>query len=147
MKTQTIWLVLAIAVVSIVVAVGVYALISSQARIHSIGTLKAVGVEVYWDSDLTQPVTEIQWGLLEPGQNKTIGLFLKSTANVPSTITLSTGNWTPSEATNYIGLEWNYDGSVLNPDDVIPVDLTLVTSPYTTGIKDFTFDIIITAVG
>jgi len=109
--------------------------------------MKMVGVEVYWDSDLTQPVAEIQWGKLEPNENKTVRIYVKSIANVPSTLNMTTENWQPPETSTYITLSWNYNGIILNPNDVLPIDLTLMVSPEITGIATFSFDIIISIVG
>jgi len=137
--------VVAVIVVSMLSFTGVWALFSRTFRISNYATIKTVGVEVYWDSSLTQLVTSIDWGKLEPNENKTVRIYIKSIANVPSTLALSTENWIPSNASLFMRLSWNYNDIVLNPGDVLPVDLTLSVSPSITGITNFSFDIIITA--
>ena len=139
--------VLVLIVVSVALVIGVWALQSGMFRIRNHATVKTVGVEVYWDSALTQPVTEIDWGYLEPGENKTVRIYIKSISNVPSMLAMRTENWQPPEAEGYIGLSWSYNGIVLNPNDVLPVDLTLSVSPEISGVTNFSFDIVITAVG
>jgi len=57
------------------------------------------------------------------------------------------GNWTPSEAQNYITLSWNYTGDTLNPGDVLPIEFTLSVAENITGIEQFEFYITITASG
>jgi hypothetical protein len=35
-------------------------------------------IEVYWDSKCTKRVSSIDWGLLKPGTNQTLTLFIKN---------------------------------------------------------------------
>jgi hypothetical protein len=144
---KSIQIVVACLAFAIIIVVGVSAWVSQTWYIHNNATMKTVGVEVYWDQALTENVASIDWGIFEPGQNKTVRVYIKSVANVPSTLNMSTSNWLPSNASLYITLSWSYNGIVLNPNDVIPVDLTLAASPSITGIKNFSFDITITAQG
>lgn len=109
-------------------------------RIPSSGRVKTVGVEVFWDLSATEPVTAIDWELVEPGQSYTKTVYVKNTGNNNGTISLSTENWNPPETSTYITLSWDYDGTDLTPDEVREVNLTLNVSSATTGIEDFTFD-------
>jgi len=146
MRPHRVAVLLLIALSIAVVFIG-WALLTGVFKIRNNATIKAVGVEVYWDSELTLPVTNIDWGFLEPAENKTVRIYIKSIANVPSTLNMTTENWQPPEASNYISLSWNYNGIVLNPNDVLPIDLALSVSAEITGITNFSFDIVITAIG
>ena len=120
-------------------------LFETSNTISSVGTLKAIGVEVYTDEKLTNPATFINWGYLLPGAKKTSTLYIKNEGNAPLTVYLSTKNWSPPTASNYLTLTWSYSGQVINAATTTPVTLTLAVSESITGINSFGFDI--TAVG
>jgi len=57
-------------------------------------------------------------------------------------LSIATSNWAPSAALNYMTLNWNYSGQILNVGQVVPLELVLVVSPSVPGIIHFSFDII-----
>jgi hypothetical protein len=115
--------------------------------LHSTGTVKGIGVGIYWDSGCTSRVTSIDWGLAEPGtiQNKTV--YIKNEGNANVTLTLQTSNWSPTSATTYISLGWTYNNQTILVNQVLQVTLRLTIASNITGITTFSFDIIVTAVG
>ena len=60
---------------------------------------------------------------------------------------METSNWNPSASLSYMTLIWTYSGTILNVDEVVPIDLILNVSPTVSGITDFSFDITITTTG
>jgi len=117
----------------------------TNTKISNQGALKAVGVGVYWDSDLTNKVSSIDWGILEPGSNVNKTVYIRNEGNAAATLSMTTSNWNPSNASNYITLTWNYGGQTLNVNESVQVKLTLSASSSVTGITNFSFDITITA--
>ncbi len=111
--------------------------------ISNAGEVKAIGVGVYWNSDGTNEVTSINWGILEPGSSTNRTCYIQNEGNSASTLSMNTTNWDPTNASDYISLTWDYDGQLVNPDEIIPVVLTLAISGSVTGITGFSFDIII----
>jgi len=128
----------------IVVASG---FMQSSVRIVGRGTVKAVGVGVFWDSNRTSPVSFIDWGMVEPGSMNNVTVYVRNDGNVAASISLATENWNPSNASDYLTLSWNYDGRQLNPLEVVQVTLTLTVSSSVHGIDSFSFDIIISISG
>ena len=114
-------------------------------RIHAEGTIRTVGLQVYADPECTVVLDSINWGRLEPGQSKNTTFYIKLTGNTPSTLGVSTDNFAPAEAEQYLTLMWDYDGRVLVPGDILKVVSTLQVSSSISGIESFSFDIIITA--
>ena len=124
-----------------------FSLMSFYMPVHSVGQIKTVGVGVYWDINCTMRATGIDWGLLEPGQNKSVIVYVRNESNVPVSLSLSTANWNPVNASNYITLTWSYEGQFLKQGDVVKVALTLLVSDQIKGVADFSFDIIIAGSG
>ena len=121
--------------------------IQSSVRIVGRGTVKAVGVGVFWDSNCTSPVSFIDWGMVEPGSLNNVTFYVRNEGNVAASLSLATDNWNPSNASDYLALSWNYDGRPLNPLEVAQVTLTLAVSPSVQGIENFSFDIIVSISG
>ena len=119
----------------------------SSVRIVGRGTVKAVGVGVFWDSNCTNPVSFIDWGMVEPDSMNNVTVYVRNEGNVAASISLATENWNPSSASDYLALSWNYNGRQLNPQEVVPVTLTLTVSSSVQGIESFSFDIIISVSG
>jgi hypothetical protein len=138
-----------LAVLLSIVALTVLAsgLTQSSVRIVGRGTVKAVSVGVFWDSNCTSPVSFIDWGIVEPGSINNVTVYVRNEGNVAANISLATENWNPSSASDYLALSWNYDGRQLNPLEVIQTTLTLSVSSSVQGIESFSFDIIISVSG
>lgn len=124
-----------------------YTLLSRTYIIHNYAAIKAVNVGVYKEVGCQTPLTVIDWGILEPGECKNYTAYVRNEANVPVTLSLSTGNWNPESAGNWITLTWDYGGETLKVGEVVSVTFTLTVDQQTTGITNFTFDITIAAVG
>jgi hypothetical protein len=141
MQKITIGTVLAIAVLGMVVtALG--ALVATR-TISNTGSLKAIGVGVYWDSSCTSAVSSIDWGALEPGVTKNFTIYVRNEGNVQVKLSMTTSNWNPASASSYITLTWNRDNYVLTAGSVVSAVLTLSVSSSISGITSFNFDIII----
>jgi len=122
-----------------------FALQTYMRQIPSTGTITAIGVNVLSDAACTQNVTSINWGLLTPGSLTLYQAYIKSTSNVPITLSLGTDSWNPAAAGTYITLTWSYSaGTVIQPNASLPVTLTLTVSSSVTGFSSFSFNIDIT---
>jgi len=123
-------------------------LLQRSTTLGSAGTVKGVGVGVFWDSSCTNRVSSINWSLVEPGSLNNATVHIKNEGNSPVTLSLNTTNWNPTNAPNYIKLTWDYANQTIKPNDnALPVKLTLAVYSNITGITDFRFDIIITGTG
>lgn len=145
---------IAVAVVSLVVytlALGLLNLaispVQTESKIGSGGAVKAIGVTVYSDAGCTSRLTSIDWGILEPGESKNVTCYIRNEGNSAVTLSLSTENWNPSNASLSITLTWNYDGQFIDPSEAIEVTFTLAVSASVSGITDFSFDIVIVGSG
>ncbi len=111
--------------------------------VSNAGSVTTIGVGVYWDSGCIDRVSSIDWGTLEPGSTKNVACYIRNEGNSVSTLSMATSNWSPSNASSYMGLTWDYGGEALNVDEVIQVTFTLSVDAGIEGITDFSFDITI----
>jgi len=140
-----------LAILLCAVAIGIFgagfSLLQASRTISNVGSVKGVGVGIYWNSACTNVTSSISWGILDPGSNKTVTVYVRNEGNTVVTLSKTTQNWIPSNASNYISLNWNYADQALSVNQVLQVSLTLVVSPAVTGIASFSFDIVIITAG
>ena len=110
-------------------------------------TVKAFGVDLYEDINFTVPVTEIDWGLVEPGQTKNFSAYIVSKSNVPVTLTMTTENWNPTNASDFITLTWSHEAAEIAVDGYVFATFLLIVDEAISGITTFTFTIIIIGSG
>jgi hypothetical protein len=124
-----------------------YALLSGSVRVPTRAQVKCVGVDVFSDANCTVRVTEIDLGFLDPGQTKNYSVYVKSQSNVDITLTMTTEEWNPSNATAVVGLSWDCQGRQVSAGAAVLATFTLTMSQTTNGLSNFTFTIVITGSG
>lgn len=161
---KTVLLVLIVVLVTIITTTTISILLekTTHLRFPSFGTIKTIGVEAYWDQSLENKTETIDWGIVWLGSSRNVTFYVRSICSVETTLNLTTNNWTlwdanrkivtePINISRYMNLTWNYNGTTLDPLDVIQVTLTLSTS-YSSDfisvlinydVREFSFDIII----
>lgn len=104
----------------------------------SLGTIKTLGIEAYWDASYTDKVDEgeyIDWGTLWLGSSNNATIYLQSISNIPTTLNPPKNNLTfydtenvpihpPANVSTHMNLTWNYNGTIINPGKQIQVTLT-----------------------
>jgi len=133
--------VLAIAILGTVATV--FGAFVATRTISNVGSMKAIGVGVYWDSGCTNAVSSIDWGSLEPGVTKNFTIYVRNEGNVQLKLSMTTSNWNPASASSYMTLSWNRENYVLAAGSVVSAVLTLSVSSSISEITSFSFDIII----
>ena len=147
MRTASVAAVTIALAVSFAAGLFVGAVMERSRRISNQAAIKAVGVGVFRDPALTVPLTEINWGILEPREEKNHTAYIRNESNVPITLVLTTENWSPQNASSFIAFTWDYDGQLLEVDRFVEVTFTLTVDPAISGIDTFTFDIVIVGTG
>jgi hypothetical protein len=120
---------------------GVYGAYERVKLIRNVGTLRAIGVEIYADEALTTVLTEIAWGTLDPGESRSFNAWVKNTGNDAQKLVLWTENWNPTSAFDSIALTWNYNGSWIPATTSIQVVFSLSVDADITSVTNFSFDI------
>ena len=103
----------------------------------------SIEIDVYSDASCTQVLTSLQWGFIEAGSSAYNTVYVKNSGDGGVILSLTTDNWTPVEAEDYMDLSWDYDFSPLSSGAVVEVTLELEVSSSIGGIDDFSFDIIV----
>ena len=146
-RTVSMGAIIAIAVTGIFLTVVSAGVLTASQSVTSSGTITAVNVGVYADSGCTQSCSNIDWGTLPPGNSTNRIVYVKNTGTVPVTLSLSTTNWTPSNANNYLTLSWDRTNYVLNAGSSIQATLTLTASSGAGSLTSFSFNVVITGTG
>ena len=122
-------------------------LVQTSRTVSNAGSVKGIGVGIYWDSACTNSISSINWWSLEPGSEKTVVVYVRNEGNAVVMLSKAIQDWNPSTASSYMTLNWDYAGQTLSVNQVLQIKLTLVVSPSISGITSFSFDITITATG
>jgi len=134
-------------VITVIAISTVTALLTTQRTIQGSGSIKGVGLGIYWDLACTNTTSSLDFGQLEPGSSKNFTLFLRNEGNSALTLNMTTENWNPTNAADYLTLTWNREGQQVNPDEVVGFVIILYVSEDITGISTFSFDIIVSGTG
>lgn len=132
---------------SVIVIGTVTALLTTQLAIQGSGSIKGVGLGIYWDLACTNTTSSLDFGQLEPGSAKNFTLFLRNEGNSALALNMTAQNWNPANATDNMALTWNREGQQVNPDQVMGFVIVLSVSENITGISTFSFDIVISGTG
>lgn len=134
-------------VASLVAISTTYAMLTTLTAIQGNGSIKSVGIGVYWDLQCTNATSSLDFGLLEPGSQRNFSLYVQNEGNSALTLSMTTENWNPASATDYMTLTWDREGQQINANEVIGSVITLSVSEDVQGISSFSFDIILSGTG
>lgn len=118
-------------------------LLNTSKTLTSSGSVKTINVGVYYDVLCTQVMNSVDWGTLKPGEEVYQTVYIMNPGSSPLNVSMTTSNWSPAEAANYITFAWDSEGASIDSDQVLQVLLTLSVSDTITGLTDFSFNIVI----
>jgi hypothetical protein len=121
--------------------------VQTSLTIANSGTISTVGVGAYYDSACTNRISSIDWGLIAPGGQKSVSVYIRNEGITAITIAQSTSNWNPSTASSFLSLSWSYNGQTINPNASLQMTFTLKVSPSVNGVAGYSFDIVIVGSG
>jgi hypothetical protein len=79
--------------------------------------------------------------MLSPGENKNITIYVRNEDNTTITLTISTLNWKPEEALQFLTFSCTSNNTTIEPQKTAKITLTLQVEQNIKNIKDFSFDI------
>jgi len=137
-------LLMAITLAGMILTVTAASVINVSEALPMRGTISAVNVGIYSDSQCNQKVTSVDWGTLSPGETLTKTIYIKNTCNTRLTLRMTKTNWDPPEADGPISITWNREGATLNAGQSVQAVITLSVSSSISGITSFDVDVVIT---
>ncbi|HLN89349.1 MAG TPA: hypothetical protein VK253_04720 [Candidatus Binatia bacterium] len=129
--------ILALVTAAVVLTLTTMAALSANQNVPYSGTVTAVNLGVYTDSNATQNCTSLSSVTISPGSTSTQTVYIKNTGNVPETLTMAVNNWNPPNAGSYLTLTWNRQDTVLNAGQIIQATLTLTAASNTGSLTSF----------
>lgn len=103
----------------------------------SLGTIKTLDVEVYWDQNGENRRETVSWDEIKieklDWDEITINpvdttVYVKSVSNSRVTLNIFLTDWNPVEISDYLTISWDYNGAPIDPGEIIPVTMTLSAS-------------------
>jgi hypothetical protein len=134
---KIIFLMAIVAIISVVGTIIVSILLSSSdydVYLPSLGTIKTIEVETFWDPNGENRIEVLSWEeikiekrewdeiIVKPVNNT---IYVKSVSNFRVTLDMFLTDWSPVEISDYITVSWNYNGTILDPGEIVPVTINL----------------------
>lgn len=91
-------------------------------------------------------VSSLDWGELSPGQSKSLGVLVNNIGSLDAFLNITTQNWLPLEAEQFLNLTWDQERSVIPPGGNVAAVLSLKVSPTIWNITAFSFEIVVNAI-
>jgi hypothetical protein len=113
---------------------------SSVLNVSAVETTENIGI--YWDQGCRMKVNSIDWGVLSPGEVKKVVVYVRNEGNESLFLVLTPANWNPENASYYLNFSWTCEYNRIELGEVVQFTLSLLVSPYTKGIYNFSFDIV-----
>lgn len=130
-----------IAVVMVFVMAGLFQLKDTVSNVSAVETQQNIGV--YWDLTCTRRVSSIDWGNFTLGQAKTVIFYVRNEGNSTIRLVLSTGDYNPPLASNYVSLSIGANNCGLRANETVLARSSLMVSPMTRGISGFAFVLVV----
>jgi len=137
---KILFLVAIVAIISVASTTLVSILLSksdSDVYLPSLGTIKTIDVEIYWDPNGENKretlswdeikIEKLDWDEIKTGTVNTT-VYVKSVSNFRVTLNMFLTDWNPVEISDYLTISWDYNGTLINPGEIIPVTMTLSAS-------------------
>lgn len=126
-----------------------YARVNVGSNTNSTGSIAfSSNIRVYSNSACTVPLTTLNWGSPFVGGTVTKTVYIKNTQGTASlTLSMTTCNWSPTNANGPLTITWNKQGAVIAPRQSIAATITLTVSASITGITTFSNQISISGTG
>jgi len=101
-----------------------------------------VELDIFTDLQCTIKMTAINWGELEAGETSHKPIFIKNNGETKIMLGLHTENWSSQQASEHMHLSWDYDGIIIQPNQVVKGILTLQIDENCPELSQYGFDII-----
>jgi hypothetical protein len=109
--------------------------------ITNVSAIITSGIGVYWDQTCTQKISSITWGMLSPGQVRSVVVYIRNEGVNITYLDITEANWIPANAGQYFSFKWDCATAKLLPTKIVKITATLAVSPNIHGVDTFSFDV------
>ena len=102
-----------------------------------------IELDIFTDPQCTKRMTTINWGELKAGDSSHKNIYIKNSGETKITLGMYTENWSSTQASDHMRLSWDYNGLLLQPNQVLNIDLELEIDQDCPELSQYGFDIII----
>lgn len=99
-------------------------------------------LDFYSDAQLLNKIQNVSWGTFDPGENKTLNIFVLN-RDKDGFLQMRAENFEPPEIEEFLDLSWNFENQFLGKNNFVEVTFTLHLSDKVKNIENFRFDIVI----
>ena len=86
---------------------------------------EAINLDLFIDEGYTIKVESIYWGEITPGGNSTTVVYIKNRSKIPVTLFCCLSDFSPDTAAEYLILDWDREGYLLEAHKSVKAVLTL----------------------
>ena len=122
----------------------VNAIIQSYRLIHSSGSFKRVGVEIWDGYAKANRLDHVEWGEINLNKQNysTVDIYIESTSTKRIALRIFVNETDPATLFDWMALTTDYEGMPINPGEIIQVTLRLTIDDHIPwSINPFNFDI------
>jgi hypothetical protein len=136
-KAQTMFIIV-LTIFAFSLAASTLAVLTVNQNLGSSGTVTtSPNIGVFSNNACTNSLTTIPWGTITAGGSTTQTIYVKNTGTGTLTLGLSTANWTPAEASTYITVSWDKQGTQLSAGQSTQATVTITVSSSISSITNF----------
>jgi hypothetical protein len=136
-KAQKIFIIV-LTIFAFSLAASTLAVLTVNQNLGSSGTVTtSPNIGVFSNSACTNSLTTIPWGTITAGGSTTQTIYVKNTGTGSLTLGLSTANWTPAQASTYITVSWDKQGTQLSTGQSTQATVTITVSSSISSITNF----------
>ena len=109
----------------------------SDVYLPSVGTIKTINVEIYWDPNGENKRETVSWDEIkiekldwDEIKTETVNttVYVKSVSNFRVTLNMFLTDWNPVEISDYLTISWDHNGTLIDPSEIILVTIILSVS-------------------
>ncbi len=116
-------------------------LLPKATPLHASAITTTNSIGVYWDAACSRRVNYVDWGILTPGKNREIFVYVRNEGNGPCVLILKTTSWNPNSASSYLKFSWTCESNKIKAGGTVKIKQTLQVSAKIAGITNFSFGI------
>jgi hypothetical protein len=115
----------------------------TQSTLNTSGVMADVHLGIYVDSEGTQPMTSVNWGVCYVNVNMPQAIYIRNEGNLATTLGIFTTNWTPLNVADDFLFTADCNGTILQSNEVIAATFSLKPLSGASALESFSFDIVV----